>query len=69
VDYLNGYQQNSAWQTGVGGGLTFAPKNKSFEIVLRYGYGFNAIRNGKEGSQSIGLLFQYNFEKWKKTAD
>ena len=69
VDYLNGYQQNSAWQTGVGGGLTFAPKNKSFEIVLRYGYGFNAIRNGKEGAQSIGLLFQYNFEALKKSAD
>ena len=31
--------------------------------MLRYGYGFNAIRNGKEGAQSIGLLFQYNFEK------
>ena len=69
VDYLNGYQQTSDWQTGVGGGLTFAPKNKSFEIVLRYGYGFNAIRNGKEGAQSIGLLFQYNFEQWKKKAD
>ncbi len=67
VDYLNGYQQTSDWQTGVGGGLTFAPKNKSFEIVLRYGYGFNAIRNGKEGGQSIGILFQYNFEKWNKT--
>ena len=66
VDYLNGYQQNSDWQTGVGGGLTFAPKNKSFEIVLRYGYGFNAIRNGREGAQSIGLLFQYNFEKKEK---
>jgi hypothetical protein len=65
VDYLNGYQQSSDWQTGVGGGLTFAPKNKSFEIVLRYGYGFNAIRDGKEGAQSIGLLFQYNFEKRK----
>jgi hypothetical protein len=69
VDYLNGYQQSSDWQTGVGGGLTFAPKNKSFEIVLRYGYGFNAIRNGREGAQSIGLLFQYNFEQWKKKAD
>ena len=67
VDYLTGYQQSSDWQTGVGGGLTFAPKNKNFEIVLRYGYGFNAIRNGKEGAQSIGLLFQYNFEKWKKS--
>jgi hypothetical protein len=69
VDYLNGYQQSSDWQTGVGGGLNFAPKNKNFEIVLRYGYGFNALRDGKEGAQSIGLLFQYNFEARKKSAD
>jgi hypothetical protein len=69
VDYLAGYQQSSDWQTGVGGGLTFAPKNKSFEIVLRYGYGFNALRDGKEGAQSIGLLFQYNFEARRNPAD
>ena len=69
VDYLNGYQQRSDWQTGVGGGLTFAPKHKNFEIVLRYGYGFNAIRNGKEGAQSIGLLFQYDFEAQRNPAE
>jgi hypothetical protein len=69
IDYLNGYQQSSDWQTGVGGGLTFAPKNKNFEVVLRYGYGFNALRDGKEGAQSVGLLFQYNFEARKKSAD
>jgi hypothetical protein len=69
VDYLNGYQQSSDWQTGVGGGLTFAPKHKNFEIVLRYGYGFNAIRNGKEGAQSIGVLFQYDFEARRNPAD
>lgn len=69
LDYLNGYQQNNEWQTGVGGGLTFAPKNKNFEIVLRYGYGFNALRDGHEGAQSIGILFQYNFEKKKSATE
>jgi hypothetical protein len=29
---------------------------------LRYGYGFQALRNGEQGAQSIGLLFQYDFE-------
>ena len=67
LEYLTGYEQTSDWQTGIGGGLTFAPKNKSFEIVLRYGYGFNAIRNGREGAQSVGLLFEYDFEKRKKS--
>ena len=66
LDYLPGFAQRSSWQTGAGGGLSFAPKNKNFEIILRYGYGFNAIRDGKEGAQSVGLLFQYNFEKAAK---
>ena len=66
LGYLPGYEQTSDWQTGAGGGLSFAPENKNFKIVLRYGYGFNALRNGKEGAQSIGLLFQYNFGPFKK---
>jgi hypothetical protein len=69
LDYLPGFAQRSSWQTGAGAGLSFAPKNKNFEIILRYGYGFNAIRDGKEGAQSVGLLFQYNFEKRRKHSD
>jgi len=61
MDALPGFEQRSPWQTGAGGELSFAPKRKNFKIVLRYGYGFNAIRDGSEGAQSIGLLFQYNF--------
>ena len=66
LNYLPGFEQRSSWQTGVGGGLSFAPKNKNFKIIARYGYGFNAIRAGKEGAQSVGLLFQYDFEARKK---
>ncbi len=69
MDYLPGFDQRSSWQTGAGGGLSFAPQNKNFEIILRYGYGFNALRDGKEGAQSIGLLFQYNFEKQKDRSE
>jgi len=66
LDYLPGFQQTSDWQTGAGCGLVFAPRKKNFQIVLRYGYGFNAIRGGDEGAHSIGLLFQYDFEARKK---
>ncbi len=69
LEYLRGFEQASSWQTGAGAGLTFAPKNQKFEVVLRYGYGFNAIRDGQEGAHSIGLLFQYNFEARKKLTD
>jgi hypothetical protein len=66
--YLPGFEQNP-WETGVGCALAIAPKNRNFKIILRYGYGFNAIRHGSEGAQSIGLLFQYDFEARKKRND
>ena len=69
LDYLAGFEQPKDWQTGAGCALTFAPKKKNFQIVLRYGYGFNAIRHGEEGAQSVGLLFQYDFEARKKQSD
>ena len=69
LDYLPGFEQNDHWQTGAGCGLTFAPKKKNFQIVLRYGYGFNAIRDGKEGAHSVGVLFQYDFGRQKKHED
>ena len=68
LDYLPGFEQ-SPWQTGVGCGLTFAPKRKNFKIELRYGYGFNAIRNGEEGTQSSGVLFQYDFQARTGSSD
>ena len=63
LEYLSGFAQPDSWQTGVGGGVTFTPKSKKCRIVARYGYGFNAIRDGEHGSHSIGLLFQYDFEQ------
>lgn len=66
LDYLPGFQQRGDWQTGAGCGITFTPPQKSYKIVLRYGYGFNAIRHGQEGAQSVGLLFQYDFNARKK---
>ena len=66
LDYLPGFEQRSDWQSGAGAALTFAPKQKDYQIVLRYGYGFNAIRHGKEGAQSVGLLFEYDFNARKK---
>lgn len=66
LGYLAGFEQ-SPWQTGAGCALTIAPRKRNFQIVLRYGYGFNAIRNGHEGAHSIGLLFQYNFGALKES--
>ena len=64
--YLPGFEQRESWQTGMGGGLSFAPKNQIFRVILRYGYGFNAIRDTREGGHSIGLLFQYDFQRQRE---
>jgi hypothetical protein len=67
VGYLPGYEQPDRWQSGAGCALTFAPPKKNFQIVVRYGYGFNALRHGEDGAQSVGLLFQYDFGAAKKS--
>ena len=69
LDSLPGFQQNGDWQTGAGCALTFTPKKKNYKIVLRYGYGFNALRHGEEGAHSVGFLFQYDFEAPKKNPE
>ncbi len=63
VDYLLGFEQPGHWHTGIGTDLSFTSRKEVWRLIGRYGYGFNALRNGKEGAHSIGLLFQYDFEK------
>jgi len=65
LDYLPGFEQRSDWQTGVGCGLSYSPKGSNNSIGLGYGYGLNAIRHGKEGAQSLSVLFQYDLGRRK----
>jgi hypothetical protein len=34
-------------------------------VVVRYGYGINALRDGQEGAHSVGVLYQYDFGQRK----
>ena len=61
VDYLPGFAQPGHWHTGVGPDLSYTSANETWRVILRYGYGFDALRGGHEGAQSVGLLCQYNF--------
>lgn len=67
LDYLPGFEQQEDWQTGAGCGVIYTPKSQVCRIVLRYGYGFNAIRDGDEGAHSVGVLFQFDLERSKKS--
>lgn len=65
LDYLPGFAQRSRWQTGVGTDLSYTSRSEVWRVIVRYGYGFNALRDAHEGAHSVGLLYQYNFEQRK----
>ncbi len=65
MDYLPGLEQPGHWNSGAGGGLSYRSASDLWEIILDYGYGFNAIRTDGRGAQNIGLLIQINLERTK----
>ena len=61
VDYLPDFAQSGRWHTGAGPELSFTSTRQAWRVILRYGYGFDALRSGHEGSHSVGVLCQINF--------
>lgn len=70
VDYVPGVGQTGHWHTGAGPELTYTSPSEAWRVILRYGYGFNAERDGDEGAHSVGILCQLKFgsKKSNKTA-
>lgn len=66
IDYINGLEADSDWQSGVGAGITYLSPRRAWFISLIYGHGFQSIRHGDEGSNQVGLVFQYDFEATKR---
>jgi hypothetical protein len=58
VDYLKGLEQPGRWNSGVGGGVGYQPRAKSWQIMAGYAYGIDAIRSHGTGSHVIGVLCQ-----------
>jgi hypothetical protein len=65
VDYLPGLARPGHWHTGAGPSLSFTSRSEVWRVILRYGYGVNAQRDGHDGAHSVGVLYQYNFERRK----
>lgn len=61
VDYVPGLAQPGDWNNGVSGGVMYRSSN--WKVVAAYGYGFEAIRSGGKGANSIGILMQLDLEK------
>jgi len=66
VDYLDGLEQEGKWHSGLGAGITYVSPRQAWFISVVYGHGFQALRHGDEGSNQVGILFQYDFEATKK---
>ena len=62
VEYQPGLSQPGNLLSGVGGGFGYKSKSGSWEFILSYSYGFQAIRPDGRGGQNIGFLFQFDLE-------
>ena len=60
VDYLPGLGQPGNSLSGVGGGILY--RSTSVKVMVGYAYGVDALRDGKRGANSIGILMQYDLE-------
>ena len=65
VDYLPGTEQPNSWNSGIGGGITYRSSSKAWQVFAGYSYGFDAIRDGNRGGQSLGILMQFDLERTK----
>lgn len=63
IDYLPGTGQPGTLVSGIGGGILYRAPSDRFRVILNYGYGFNAIRDGSRGASSVGILIQFDLDK------
>ena len=48
---------------GVGAGINYRSPTRAWQIILTYGYGFDAIRGDDRGAHNIGFLVQFDLER------
>jgi hypothetical protein len=60
VNYVDGLEQSGKWHSGVGGGVVYRSPTGSWQVLLSYAYGIQAIRDDDRGAHSIGFLMQFD---------
>lgn len=66
VDNLDSHDSAGRWHAGVGGGITYVSPRGAWFASLVYGYGFRAMRDDDRGANTVGILFQYDFDAVRK---
>ena len=65
VDYVPGLSQRGRWHSGAGAGVVYRSPSDSWQIVVSYGYGIDALRSGSRGAHSVGFLVQFDLDQAK----
>ena len=60
---MPGTGQPGNWLSGIGGGLLYRAKSDRWKVIVDYGYGLDAIRDGHRGANTIGVLLQIDLDK------
>jgi len=63
IDYTQGLEEPHAWVTGASASLGYEPQSKAWKVSLVYGHGFDAIRHGHRGADSLSLLMELDLER------
>ena len=63
IDYTQGLEEPHAWVSGASASLGYEPPTKAWKVSLVYGHGFDAVRNGHRGADSLSLLFELDLER------
>lgn len=63
VQYVTGLEQPGHWHSGVSGGLIYRSPKDTWQILVAYAYGIDAIRDNSRGAHSIGFLLQFDLDR------
>lgn len=64
IDPLHDDADREGWNSGVGGGLFYRSPSEMWKVGLTYGYGIDAVRDHRRGAHVVGLLVQFDLEKY-----
>lgn len=65
IDYTPGLEGPHAWVSGASASLAYTPDTKGWKVALVYGHGFDAIRDGHRGADSLTLLVELDLERMR----
>jgi hypothetical protein len=57
-------REGGNWHSGVGGGLVYRTESDMWKVGLTYGYGIDAVRDGRHGAHVAGMFVQFDFEQY-----